>query len=189
MFHKVLNKFLAPKIMAMLCVLLVGAYSSSAMAQRISSSDEGQEAISKFLLNFGRFIDWPDSAFASADAEFKVCVIGENHLGSSLERAVGSKKAGDRAFSVVELSGGQVEQAKSCNILYISATEAARVGEITGAVSGLPVLTVGESDQFPENGGMIGLADSGGRVAVRMAKSVIEGANLNVRSQLMKAIQ
>lgn len=187
MLHTVLNKSIAPKIMVALCVLLLGAYSSSAMAQRISSSNEGQEAISKFILNFGRFIDWPDSAFASAD--FKVCVIGENHLGSSLDKALDGKKAGDRTFSVVELAGGQVEQAKSCNILYISATEEARVGEITGAVSGLPILTVGESDKFPENGGMIGLADAGGRVAVRMAKAVIEGANLNVRSQLMKAIQ
>jgi hypothetical protein len=189
MNHTNFKSFKASKLLVLCAVLVLGSYGSSALAQQISRDDSGKDAISKFLLNFGRFIDWPDSAYASPDASFKLCIIGENHLGDSLASAVGNKKAGDHEFAIVELSGGQLDEAKSCNLLYISASEGARVGEITSAVSGLPVLTVGETDEFPESGGMIGLTEAGGRLNVRMAKAVIEGANLNVRSQLMRAIQ
>lgn len=189
MNHTNFKNFKASKLLVLCAVLVIGSYSSSALAQRISRDSAGQEAISKFLLNFGRFIDWPDSAYASADAGFKLCIIGDNHLGNALASTVNGKKAGDHEFTIQELSGGQLAEAKSCNLLYISASEEARVGEITGAVKGLPVLTVGEVDKFPENGGMIGLAEVNGQLSVRMAKNVIEGANLNVRSQLMKAIQ
>ncbi|MDX1489854.1 MAG: YfiR family protein [Pseudohongiellaceae bacterium] len=185
----VLKRLSVSKLITLSTVLLLSVYSASATAQRISASDDGKEAIAKFVLNFGRFIDWPDSAFSSGDAAFKVCIIGENHLGAELEQALSGKSAGKRDFAIQELAGGQLEEAKACQLLYISASEESRVGEISGAVSGLPILTVGETDNFPENGGMIGLADADGRVAVRMARSVIEAANLNVRSQLMRAIQ
>ncbi len=185
-----LTRIITRKAAAVTAALLLCTYHSGAMADRISVDDAGKDAISKFLLNFGRFIDWPETAFASPTADFKVCVLGENHLGSALEQSLRNKKAGDHAFVVTELSGGQLADAKSCNILFVSSSEEARVKEITSAVSGGSVLTVGEVDAFPENGGMIGLASApGGKLAIRMQKTAIANANLEVREQLMRAIQ
>jgi len=190
MLRTVFTQNLARKVATVAAALMLCTYHSGAMAQRISSEGDGRDAIAKFLLNFGRFIDWPEAAFASPAADFKVCVLGENHLGNELEQNLRNKKAGDRAFTITELSASQLGDAKSCNILFVSATESARVKEITSAVAGSPVLTVGEADGFPESGGMIGLAAApGGKIVIRMQKTLIADANLQVREQLMRAIQ
>ncbi|MDT8429488.1 MAG: YfiR family protein [Pseudomonadales bacterium] len=163
---------------------------TAAQAQTVSSTDGGPDAIAKFLLNFGRFIDWPASAFAAGTESFNVCLLGENHFGNKLESNLNGKKAGNRAFDVKHLAAGETSQAKTCQIVYISASEETRVGEITAALAGAPVLTVGETDQFPENGGMIGLAgERGDKIAIRMHRARIADAGMEVREQLLRAIQ
>lgn len=174
-------------LLVLVLVLLSG---TAAQAQTVSSTDGGPDAIAKFLLNFGRFIDWPASAFASETESFNVCLLGENHFGNKLESNLNGKKAGSRSFDVKHLGADDTAQAKACQIVYISASEEARIAEITAALAGAPVLTVGETDQFPENGGMIGLSgERGDRIAIRMHRPRIADAGMEVREQLLRAIQ
>lgn len=177
-------------------LILVGLLSAftlnTAHAQRgeLSASSGGADAIARFVMNFGRFIDWPAEAFPAADSNLKVCILGENQLGRSLNQTVDGKKAGDRAMAVSELPGSDLSGAKSCHIVFVSASETARAAEVTSALQGAPVLTVSEITDFGNNGGMISLAgERGDAVAIRMNRGLIEGAGLNVREQLMRAIQ
>lgn len=172
---------------------LVSAFTlNTAYAQRgeLSASSGGADAIARFVMNFGRFIDWPANAFAAADSDLKVCILGENQLGRSMDQTVNGKKAGDRSMVVSTLPGSDVAGAKTCHIVFVSASETARAAEVTAAMQGAPVLTVSEIPEFGANGGMITLTgERGDAVAIRMNRGLIEGAGLNVREQLMRAIQ
>ncbi|MEX2332893.1 MAG: YfiR family protein [Pseudohongiella sp.] len=168
----------------------VAATSAQAQQGQIAKSDGGSDAIARFVMNFGRFIDWPDAAFASADGDLRVCVLGENELGNSLNQIVNGKRAGDRTIAVSNLAGSDVAAARDCHIVYVSSSETGRTAEITGAVAGSHALTVSEIVNFPEDGGMIGLSgERGDRIAIRMNRALIEQTGLNVREQLMRAIQ
>lgn len=187
-----MNRSKTVRLLSFLSVtlLMLTLSTTPALAEDLSESEEGRDAIAKFLLNFGRFIDWPATAFASDAADFSVCVLGQNSLGSSLQSTLRGKKASDRNFSVTELSGTQLDQAASCHIVYVSPSENSRVGEIASALAGKPVLTVSDVDAFPESGGMIGLSSTDGdKVAIRMHSTLIAEAGLEVREQLMRAIQ
>lgn len=177
-------------------LLIIGLLSAFAAtpthAQRgqIARSDGGGDAIARFVMNFGRFIDWPDAAFSSADSDLQVCVLGENELGRSLDQHVNGKRAGSRTISVSNLPGSDLAGARNCHIVYVSSSETGRTAEITGAVAGSHALTVSEINNFPEDGGMIGLSgERGDRIAIRMNRGLIERTGLNVREQLMRAIQ
>lgn len=171
----------------LLCMFTVTA---QAQQGSISSNSGGGDAIARFLMNFGRFIDWPDSAFPGADADLKVCVLGENQLGRSLDQHVNGKKAGSRSLAVSVLPGNDLSGARNCQIVWVSASESGRAAEVTSALAGTAVLTVSEIDDFTTHGGMIGLAgERGDRVAIRMNRNLIESVGLNVREQLMRAIQ
>ncbi|MDO8273778.1 MAG: hypothetical protein Q7U82_17935, partial [Gammaproteobacteria bacterium] len=63
MQHSTPRQKLTHRFAALVTVLFLSTYHSGAMAERISASDEGKDSIAKFLLNFGRFIDWPETAF------------------------------------------------------------------------------------------------------------------------------
>lgn len=176
-------------------MMIVGLLSifaaTTAQAQgQLAASDGGSDAIARFLMNFGRFIDWPDSAFAGADSDLRVCVLGQNELGRSLDQHVNGKRAGSRNLAVSTLAGSDLAGARGCHIVYVSTSETGRTAEITSAFSGAPVLTVSEINDFPLEGGMIGLSgERGDRIAIRMNRALIDSTGLNVREQLMRAIQ
>ncbi|MBU2097471.1 MAG: YfiR family protein, partial [Gammaproteobacteria bacterium] len=180
-------------VRSLLLIGLMTAFSiNTAHAQRgeLSASSGGADAIARFVMNFGRFIDWPANAFPAADSNLKVCILGENQLGRSMHQTVDGKKAGDRSMTVSELPGSDLAGAKSCHIVFVSASETARAAEVTANLQGAPVLTVSEINDFGTNGGMISLAgERGDAVAIRMNRALIESAGLNVREQLMRAIQ
>src|ERR1700704_5980613 len=41
-----------------------------------------------FLLNFTKFVEWPASAFASADSPIAICVWGDDPFGKILDQIV-----------------------------------------------------------------------------------------------------
>src|SRR5438445_10736514 len=99
-----------------------------------------------FLLNFTKYVDWPAEAFAGADAPITIGVLGENHFGDDLKKAVEGKTVNGRAIAVQAVD--KESDLGKCHVLFISASEKKRLGEILGKMKTLPVLTVGESEQF-----------------------------------------
>ena len=51
------------------------------------------------LLNFARFIEWPDAAFDGAQAPIDVCVFTPSPFGQALERALSGETVANRSVS------------------------------------------------------------------------------------------
>jgi hypothetical protein len=109
-----------------------------------------------FLSQFPRFIDWPDTAFPSAQAPFLICTLGESSLGPSLaEFTRGTVEQGRR----VEVRWARGEQdLRACQILFISRSTRKRYEKVLEIVRGSSVLTVGETPDFIDAGGAVGLS-------------------------------
>lgn len=168
-------------------VALMAAMSTNAQAQRVVSSAEGRESVASFVYNFTQHLEWPESAFTSGD--FRICVLGHNDLGRELSSAIDGNSAAGRSLTVVELSGDQLADAGNCQVVYVSNSESGRLADVLSALDGKPVLTVSEINEFPENGGMIGLAPKGqSDVALRMHRRKIEESGLGIQSSLRDAL-
>ena len=77
-------------------------------------------------------------------------------------------------------------EATGCNILFVSRSEPASVGEIVGALAGSPVLLVGEQDRFARKGGMINFIEVDKKVRFEINESDAKRAGLKISSQLLK---
>lgn len=108
-----------------------------------------------FLAQFPKFIDWPDTAFPSAQAPFLICILGESSFGHSLaEFTRGTVAQGRR----VEVRSVRTEQdLRACQILFITQSKRNQCGKVLEAVRGSSVLTVGETPDFIDVGGAVGL--------------------------------
>lgn len=104
-----------------------------------------------FLYNFGKFVSWPSNAFAQADAPLVIGVFGSNPFHDDLQRIVADKKI-DGHPVVVRLVKS-VDEAKSCHILFISASQLTAAGNLAGALHGVRVLLVTENDSAFESDG------------------------------------
>lgn len=158
--------------------LLVAAGGPSASAQ---PSEHDVKAA--FLYNFTRFVDWPDDAFPAPDAPFVFCILGAERFGAEVGETVAGKVLDGRAVTVRQVS--ELSRLSGCHLLFVGSSERGRLPEILAALRDLPVLTVGDSDDFVGAGGMIGFVLRQNRVRFEIDQSVAEGAGLSVSSRLL----
>jgi|SRR5882672_1310372 len=115
-----------------------------------------------WLLNFVRYTDWPATAFSDARSPYVVAVTGKDPFGKDLEKAFEGKTNQGRAFVLKRVSSEQ--EMRACHLLFMSSSERRRSRELLEKIVGAPVLTVGESPEFLDQGGVINLRLKDGSV-------------------------
>jgi hypothetical protein len=135
-----------------------------------------------FLYHFAKFVEWPHSS-TSGDS-IAVCVIGEDPFGPVLDFTFEDKSLNGRRFEVRRLAGSPELQA--CPILFVSRSENNKTGQILQALRQAPVLTVGESQQFQEAGGMIHLVLDESKVRFDINLAAAKDAGLRISAQLLR---
>jgi len=136
---------------SILILLLIGSYTVSEKAWAAAPRESQVKAV--YLNGYSKFITWPDSIFASADAPFHICVFGENFFDSALDLTVKDEKINQHPVQARYISSQ--EQISSCQILYISESEKIRLSAILETANAYPILTVSDIENFVQQGGMI----------------------------------
>jgi YfiR/HmsC-like len=139
---------------------------------------------SVFLYNFCRFIEWPESAFSSPNDPLIIGIVGEDPFGTFLKGAVEGETYHGRPIQIEHYRSPR--EIKRCHILFIGRSETARLDAILEAVAGKSVLTVGETEDFLERGGMIALPADRNRVRLRINPTTLRQATLEVSSKLLR---
>ena len=137
-----------------------------------------------FLMNFAKFVEWPTTAFRSAQNALTICVLGENPFGHDLDDVVRGQVAADRALAVKRLA--QVQREDNCHVLFVSAAEKTRTERILGILRNAPTLTVGEGDDFASAGGMISLFIDDNKIRFEVNLDAADRAGLKISSKLLK---
>jgi hypothetical protein len=136
-----------------------------------------------YLFNFAKFVEWPQQAFLNPKTPYTICLAGDP-FDTALQKTVQGESVNGRALAVRRLAAG--DSPAGCHLLYISRSEAARTADLLNAVSSAPVLTVGESDEFINNGGMVRFVEAGGRIRFEINPDAAEQGSLKVSSRLLR---
>jgi hypothetical protein len=172
--------------LAILPILLVGAWLN---AQNAPGSSE-YLIKAGFIYNFANLVQWPSTSFAQPDSPIVIVILGEDHFGTTLDRALEGKKVNARPFvikrarSVSELQRTLGPQ-KECQILYVSTSEMPHLGEAIQVLRGAPVLTIGETPGFARSGGIINLILEDNKVRFEVNVQAAKDADLNISSRLL----
>jgi hypothetical protein len=173
-----------------LCALLLGyvaalsftVWPSGLRAQPSPPTDAQVKAA--FLYNFGKFVTWPPAA-ERPDQPFVIGILGDDPFGDTLDQMVTERAIRGRKVSVRRFTSAG-DAIAHCQLLFISASEAAQLAEILRVSSRSNVLTVSDLDRFTERGGMIGFRIEDKRVRFDINLSAAEAAGLAMSSQLLK---
>ena len=140
-----------------------------------------------FLLNFTKFVDWPPQVFQGPGDPIAICILGQNPFGPLLDRAARETVVAKRSVSVRQVSDGQ--QASQCQIVFVGASERKRSRAWLDALRGKSVLTVGESEGFLANGGVINFKLEGERVRIEISTAAADRAGLHISAKLLSLAQ
>ena len=137
-----------------------------------------------YLFGFGRFVEWPADAAVAGDGAFVLCVLGEDPFGRLLDQAADGAAMKNQPVSVRRIR--RVEDGGGCDTLFVSASEEPRLPRILAALGSRPVLTVGDSPEFAQRGGMIGFSMEGSRVRFTVNLTAAQEAGLMLQSELLR---
>jgi len=137
-----------------------------------------------FIYNFLKFVEWPPGRFANSDDPIFIGVVGKSSILLALETVVRDRRINrrDLRIKVVETP----EAALAAHMLFIPAAEDRRAGELLKAVAGSSVLTVGESEVFAKQSGMISFVPEGDKIRFEINMESAERADLKISAQLLK---
>jgi len=136
-----------------------------------------------FLFHFAQFVEWPAEAFADANSPLTYCTIGEDAFRGALEESVNGKSIGNRRLQVKHVK--ELEQIAGCQVLFIAAGEKKRHGEELAMASKRPVLTVGETDGFATEGGIIGFSREQNKIRFEINLDAAGKAQLKISAKLL----
>ena len=136
-----------------------------------------------FVQNFARFVDWPTGTFTDARNPFAICVLGRDPFNGELELAIKGRTVNSRPFVVKRPA--RIQDARSCQIVFVSASERKHFDAILGGLNFAGVLTVGDTDGFIQSGGIINFVLEDGRVRCEVSAEAAARANLKISSKLL----
>jgi hypothetical protein len=136
-----------------------------------------------FLYNFAKYVDWPTNVFSQADSPITIGVLGQNNFGDDLKSAVAGKTINGRKIIILQIENES--DCGKCQILFISNSQDARVADILSKIKLLPILTVGESDSFFLQGGIIHFALKDGKVRLEINLAAARSAKVQISSKLL----
>lgn len=135
-----------------------------------------------FMFRFTQFVTWPSAAVA-ASPTVDVCVVQPNPFGHELEQMVRGETLGGRSLRMREIAPA-VDALHGCHALFVGAG-AAVDPELMHAAAGRHILTVGESERFLQEGGIIALRVIDRRVRFEVDADNARRAGIRIAAQLL----
>jgi hypothetical protein len=170
---------------AVICALLaiawgcLGGTSATCAAESLSES----EVKAAFLINFPKYVDWPATAFATTNSPIVIAVLGKTEVTDELQKNIAGRIVNGHKLVLKRLAAG--DEAGECHILFISATEQQVAPDLLVKLKDRSVLTVGESNDFLDFGGVINLARREQKIALEVNLTAAAQARIKISSKLL----
>jgi hypothetical protein len=123
-------------------------------------------------------VTWPPQAFSEDRNAWHICVLGPDPFGKVLEATLEGRTEQGMPFAVFRAE--RLEDLPFCQILFIGFKDARRRRAALRAVKEKPVLTVGEANDFLNEGGVI---------RFKVGRRVSMGINLDQSRRVLLGIQ
>lgn len=160
---------------ALLVLLPAGAFAQTASEYDVKAA---------FLYNFTKFVEWPPAAFPAESSQLRLCILGDNPFGTTLESLIEGEEVQGRRLQYLRVD--VLHSPGHCHVLFISRSERARIPAVLMALRGSPVLTVSETDGFLEWGGTINFKIQEGKVRFEINPGAAERGGLKMSSKLLR---
>ena len=136
-----------------------------------------------FVFNFAHYVEWPPDAFKDASSPLTYCTIGDDPFEGTLDESLNAKSVGTRPLRVQHLR--PPENFQGCQIVFIGANEKKRITAILETLKQSPVLVVGESNHFVEQGGTVGFLSEENTIRFEVNLDAAQRARLSISATLL----
>jgi hypothetical protein len=153
------------------------------VAPRATAQSEDQ-VMAAFLLNFARYVEWPENAFDRPDSPVRICMVDAEGLGAVVAETVAGKTVGGRALEVAE--PGRLEATAGCHVVFIGRAYDATPGDAVAALGGSNAFSIADHEGFASQGGIANFYREDNRIRFAINPSAARKAGLKISSRLLR---
>jgi hypothetical protein len=169
------------QMLALFCASLFGSVGCRPVCAQ--GTAEEYQVKAAFLFHFAQLVEWPAGALSASDQSIYLCLFDDEPRRRELENTIEGKRVGTRVLHVRMID--QRQNVQGCNILFLSRDEGRREVAILRSVHDLPVLTVGETNEFLAEGGIIHFQFDGNKIRFDINAASADSSHLRISSQLL----
>ena len=163
--------------------VLIGAAALCALGRPVYAQPAHEYDVkAALLLNFARFIEWPDRAFAGPRSPIEICVVKPNPFGETLNRVLQAESVGSRPLVARDVS--TVSESAGCHLLFVPAGAESRASALVTR-AGPHTVTVGESRAFEDKGGAVSFEIESGRVRFNVNLRPVEDRGVRISARML----
>ena len=133
----------------------------------------------EYLYNFVKYVEWPDPS----NRTVRICVAGQNPFGNVLNELIRNER-------ILRMPPTKtiLEPEPGCDVIFAPRTST--ISAYLRASAGMPILTVGETPRFIEQGGLVRFfTEDGGGVRFEIDRIAAERVGLRISSRLLQLAQ
>ncbi len=162
-----------------------GVVVSTLYAQDDETANLEYRVKAAYLYQFGRYVEWPESAFSHSASPFVIGVWDGDAIIPDLEEVARVKKINDHPIKIRRLL--LPGEARTCHIVYLSAMVAAdKQIEVIRQVTGAGVLLVGDVREFLSWGGTIRFFVEDNKIRLQISRKAAERDGLVISAKLLQ---
>jgi hypothetical protein len=173
------------RIIRFICVGISVAFALASFSSALAENKDNSEYRVKlaFLYNFAQFVQWPADTFPNSTAPLTICVMGDNPFAGEIEQSLHGRAVGGHPLELRTL-GPQVDP-RTCQIVFVRATEMKSAARIFALLRGSSTLTVGEAMSFAARGGIINLTKEENKLRFEINIDAAGQTRLKISSKLL----
>jgi hypothetical protein len=136
-----------------------------------------------FLYNFAQFVEWPPEAFRDPAAPLAICVVGDDPFQGEMAESLRGRAVRGHPLELRRLHPD--EDPRTCQMIFVRATEKKEIPRILAISKGDDILLVGEAEGFAKHGGMINLTREENRLRFEINIGAAAQTHLKISSKLL----
>lgn len=166
------------------CWLLVWIAGLLSVPAAEMHSKKAHAVIAGYLHAFPAYVEWPAPTNYTNTAPWSIGVLGDDVFGDSLMLACTNRPVKNRPFQLIRATSAQA--VTTCDLVYFANQDAEIVKKQLAQFTGRPVLTIGETENFLEEGGIIRM-EIGRRVQFSVNLDAAREAGLKIPAQMLQS--
>jgi hypothetical protein len=152
------------------------------LGQDLKTSDPNK-VMAAFIRNFAHYVTWPTNAFGDDHSPWSVGILGDDSFGELVEKMFAGRVEQGRSFKVFRAD--KLDELTQCQIVFIAFKDPVKRRAALNALKNLPVLTVGDTPEFLEEGGIIRFQVKD-RVEMSINLDQSRAVSLNIPSKMLE---
>jgi hypothetical protein len=169
----------------LLLLVVIGGVPGTRLVRGAESPAFNERQIkAAFILNFTKFVEWPEATFARDEARLVIGIFGHDPMTAEVRRvALGFDGSGTK-FMIQEVT--TVAAAGEVHLLFVPSSADGTVAELLEGLKDYPILTIGESEAFQAAGGMIRFVREKDKIRFEIQTDSARRSKVRISAQLQK---